>query len=253
MENIENTVAMGEQLMESPADDAQAAEVISAADLAAELMSGKSAEETAVNTGDGDQSAQEGEPAKRGQQQAKNERGNQMRAALKQQRKTIFEDELGESEETVRELIRAHRAAKLTKDNPEVSPTAARMIVEAQEKTVQPKEDKAMTELTQAVQSLIDDGWTAEELRAFAADEKAREDMTNGKTVRQAARAYEKRQNTAPSANTKRSSVPTFRTAATSGVKRGDLISDMSDEDFARFSDRAYKALMEGKKVTFDE
>ena len=254
MEYNENTVATEvpeEQVVEAPADDAQAAEVISAADLAAELMKGKGAGETAENTGDGDQPAKKSDPAKHDQQQAKNERSNQMRAALRQQRKTIFEDELGESEETVRELIRAHRAAKLAQENPDVSPKAARMIVEAREQAQQPKEDKATEDMTAAVQSLIDDGWTAEELRAFVADETAQADMANGKSVRQAARAFEKRQYSAPP-STKKSSVPTFRNAATSSVKRGNLIAEMSDEEFARFSERAYEALMDGKKVTFD-
>ena len=248
MNEFDTSVAM-DQTMEMPADDAQAAEVISAEALAAELMNGKGAEETAVNTGDGDQSAQETTPAKH-TQQADNKRDNQIRAALRQQRKTIFETELGESEETVRELIRAHRAAKLVKDDPDITPKAAMKIVEAQEKAQQPKADKSLEEMTAAVQTLIDDGWTAEELQAFVADEEAQADMANGKSVRQAARAFEKRQ-VAP-VKTKKQSVPTFRTPATSGAKSHNLIADMSDADFAAFSDRAYQALMEGKKVTFD-
>lgn len=250
MNEFDTSVAVDEQSMEMPADDAQAAEVISAEALAAELMSGNGAGETAVETGDGDQPAQESEPAKKGQKED-NKRGDQIRAALRQQRKTIFEDELGESEETVRELIRAHRAEKLVKEDPDITPKAARKIIEAQEMVHQPKADKGLEEMTAAVQTLIDDGWTAEELHAFVADETAQADMAGGKSVRQAARAFEKRQMAMP-AKTKKQSVPTFRSPATGGAQNRNLIADMSDADFAKFSDRAYQALMEGKKVTFD-
>lgn len=247
MSEFDTSVAMDET-MEMPADDAQAAETISAEALAAELLNGKSAEETAVDTGVGDQSARAQEQAKAGQQ-GDNKRGDQIRAALRQQRRTIFETELGESEETVRELIRAHRAEKLTKEDPDITPKAARKIIEAQEKAAQPKADKNLEAMTAAVQTLIDDGWTADELQAFVADEEAQADMAAGRSVRQAARAFEKRQ-TAP--KTRKQSVPTIRTPATSGARTNNLIDDMSDEEFARFSERAYQELMAGKKVTFD-
>lgn len=253
MNDFDTTVAMDENYdvnMEQPADDAQAAEVITAEDLAAMLMNGNGAEETAEDAGDGDQSAQEKSRGNESQHHAA-KKDNQIRAALKQQRKTIFETELGESEETVRELIRAHKAAKLVQEDPDITPKAARKIVEAQEQAAKPKEDKSLADMTAQVQSLLDDGWTAEELEAFAADETAQEDMANGMSVRQAARAFDKRQHTAP-AKAKKRGVPTLRTpAAGNGTKQGNLIESMSDEDFARFSDRAYRALMDGKKVTF--
>lgn len=249
MENMEYTVAANEQFVEQSADDAQAAEVISAEDLAAELLAGNGEGETVVFTGDDGQTQQEhADVAKQGQQQAAGKRDNQMRAALKQQRKTIFE-ELGASEDTVRELIRAHRAEQIVKEDPEITPKAAMRIVEAQELAAQPKQDKNLADMTAAVRGLMEDGWTAEELSAFAADETAQADMADGKTVRQAAKAFMMRQN-APQ-TVKRRGVPTFRAAATSGAKPGNLIDDMSDKDFAKFSDRAYQALMEGKKVTF--
>lgn len=251
MNEFDTSVAMDENYdyMEQPADDAQEADVITAEELAAMLMNGNGAEETAEDTGDGDQSAQEQVKGKDGQHYAA-KKDNQIRAALKQQRKTIFE-ELGASEDTVRELIRAHRAAQITKEDPEITPKAAMKIVEAQEKAAKPKEDKSLADMTAQVQSLLDDGWTTEELEAFAADDTAQEDMANGMSVRQAARAFDKRQHTAPTKAKKRG-VPTLKTpAAGNGTKRGNLIEDMSDEDFARFSDNAYRALMDGKKVTF--
>ena len=251
MNEFDTSVAMDEidETMETPADDAQAAETITAEELAAQLMGGKSKGETAEETGDGDQTQQEQTGGNEGQSHTA-KKDNQIRAALKQQRKTIFETELGESEETVRELIRAHRAAKLVKADPDISPKAAMKIVEAQEQAAKPKEDKNLADMTAQVQSLIDDGWTPEELNAFAQDETAQQDMANGMSVRQAARAFDKRQHAAPKA--RKRGVPTFRTpAAGHGTKNGNLIEDMSDEDFARFSDRAYEALMEGKRVTF--
>ena len=249
MDNMEYSVAMDEQFMEQSADDAQAAEVISAEELAAELMAGNSDGETVVDTGDDGQTPQEraGE-AKQGQQQAAGKRDNQMRAALRQQRRTIFE-ELGESEDTVRELIRAHRAEKLTKEDPEITPKAARKIVEAQEQAAQPRGSKTLADMTAAVQGLIDDGWTADELHAFVADETAQAEMAEGRTVRQAAKAYMMRQSAPQTA--RRRGVPTFRSAATGGTKQGNLIDDMSDAEFARLSDRAYQAAMNGKKVSF--
>lgn len=249
MENMEYSVAMDEQFMEQSADDAQTAEVISAEDLAAELLAGNGENETVVSTGDDGQIQQELTGAvKQGQQQAAGKRDNQMRAALKQQRKTIFE-ELGESEDTVRELIRAHRAAQITKDDPEITPKAAMRIVEAQEQAAQPKQDKNLADMTAAVRGLMEDGWTTDELQAFAADETAQAEMADGKTVRQAAKAFMQRQNAPQTA--RRRGVPTFRSAATSGTNKGNLIADMSDADFARFSDRAQRAAMDGKKVSF--
>lgn len=249
MENMEYSVAANEQFAEQSVDDAQTAEVISAEELAAELMAGNSESETVVETGDDGQTQQEHvDAAKQGQQQAAGKRDNQMRAALKQQRKTIFE-ELGESEDTVRELIRAHRAAQITKEDPEITPKAARRIVEAQEQAAQPKQDKNLADMTAAVRSLMEDGWTADELHAFAADETAQAEMAGGKTVRQAAKAFMTRQN-APQ-TVRRRGVPTFRASATSGAKQGNLIDDMSDAEFARFSERARQAAMDGKKVSF--
>ena len=249
MENMEYSVAMDEQFMEQSADDAQTAEVISAEELAAELMAAGGEDETVVTTGDDGQIEQEHTgAAKQNQQQAASKRDNQMRAALKQQRRTIFE-ELGESEDTVRELIRAHRAAQITKEDPEITPKAAMKIVEAQEKAAQPKQDKNLADMTAAVRGLMEDGWTAEELREFAADEAAQAEMAGGKTVRQAAKAFMQRQNAPQTA--RRRGVPTFRSAATSGANNGNPIDDMSDADFARFSERAQRAAMSGKKVSF--
>ena len=58
MENMEHSVAVDEMFTEAPADDAQAAEVISAEELAAELAAGAKDGATVENTGDDGQAVQ---------------------------------------------------------------------------------------------------------------------------------------------------------------------------------------------------
>ena len=103
--------------------------------------------------------------------------------------------------------------------------------------------------MTAAVQTLLDDGWTPEELNAFAADETAQREMAEGKSIRQAARAFDLRQHAAQRARKK--GVPTLRTTAAGSERGGSMIEEMSDEEFARFSDAAYQALMQNKRVAF--
>lgn len=103
--------------------------------------------------------------------------------------------------------------------------------------------------MTAAVKTLLDDGWTREELNAFAADETALREMAEGKSVRQAARAFDLRQHAAQRARKK--GVPTLRTTAAGSERDGSMIEEMSDEEFARFSDAAYQALMQNKRVAF--
>lgn len=248
MENMESTVAANEQFAEQSADDAQRAEVVSAADIAADLLG--TAQETGVTSGDDGQSEQKQESEAT---QKTDKRDNQIRAALRQQRKTIFETELGESEETVRELIRAHRAAQITKEDPEITPKAAMKIVEAQEKAAQAQTaDDNLKSMTQEVQRLIDIGWTAEELQAFAADETAQADMRGGMSVGRAARAFEKRQAAQPAQPTRRTGVPIVRSATGPAKQTGSRIGEMSKQDFAELQRRVHEAMLQGKDVSFD-
>ena len=103
--------------------------------------------------------------------------------------------------------------------------------------------------MTAAVKTLLDDGWTREELNAFAADETALREMAEGKSIRQAARAFDLRQHAAQRARKK--GVPTLRTTAAGSERGGSMIEEMSDAEFARFSDAAYQALMQNKRVAF--
>ena len=250
MAEMDNSVAMDEAIsMEVPADDAQAAE-ISAEELMGNLTGGAPEAEQAENTGDGGQ-AEEAQQEETQQQEAEGDKvGKRIAAALRQQRKTIFE-QLGASEDEVRELIRASKAEKLSKEDPDISPKAARRIVEAEERHA--GEDAQKQAITQGIQSLFEDGWTSDELRAFSMDPTVREDIAAGRSVRQAATAYLRRGRSAQEqppagANTRRG-VPTLRSQATAPTRDRSAIDDMTDAEFAAFSERAMEAAMSGKRV----
>ena len=250
MAEMDNSVAMDEAIsMEAPADDAQAAE-ISAEELMGNLTGGAPEAEQAENSGDGGQ-AEEAQQGETQQQEAESEKvGKRIAAALRQQRRTIFE-QLGASEDEVRELIRASKAEKLSKEDPDISPKAARRIVEAEERHA--GEDAQKQAITQGIQSLFEDGWTSDELRAFSMDATVREDIAAGRSVRQAATAYLRRGRSAQEqppagANTRRG-VPTLRSQATAPTRDRSAIDDMTDAEFAAFSERAMEAAMSGKRV----
>ena len=124
---------------------------------------------------------------------------------------------------------------------------------EAQE-TQQAEEEQ--TEETEAnpyaagLQTLFEDGWTQENIAALITDPTALKEMRDGKTVRQAAFAFLQRSHAAEKPAAKKS-VPTFRSAATSGAKETNKIDSMTSAEFAEFSRKAREAMMEGKLVSF--
>ena len=251
MAEMENTVAMDEAIsMGSPADDAQAAE-ISAEELMGNLTSEADSGEQAENTGDGGQTADTQQEEDQRQETEGDKVGKRIAAALRQQRRTIFE-QLGASEDEVRELIRASKAEKLTKEDPDISPKAARRIVEAEERHA--GEDAQKQAITQGIQSLYEDGWTVDELRAFSMDASVREDIAAGRSVRQAATAYMRRgisadRQAAPTNTAARRGVPTLRSQATAPTRDKNAIEAMTDEEFAAFSERAMDEAMSGRRV----
>ena len=167
MEEMESTVAVDEAIAtEAPADDAQAAE-ISAEELMGNLTGGAPSGEQAEISGDGGQAVEAQQEETQQQETESDKVGKRIAAALRQQRRTIFE-QLGASEDEVRELIRASKAEKLSKEDPDISPKAARRIVEAEERHA--GEDAQKQAITQGIQSLFEDGWTSDELRAFSMD-----------------------------------------------------------------------------------
>lgn len=123
---------------------------------------------------------------------------------------------------------------------------------EAQEEEAQEEaepEDPS-TVIKRGIMSLFEDGWTQEELEAFSKDPQAREDIRAGKDVFRAAMAYTRRSKATAKPASKKG-VPTFRNAATAGAKEYNRVETMSDEEFARFSDRMYEEAMSGKRVSF--
>ena len=252
MENIENTVAAGElensAAAEQSADDAQAAVEITAEEVIANLNAGsEDAAETAENEGDGGPGVQETQQEEGGQESESSKRGRQIAAALKQQRQTIFAD-LGMSEADVRELIRAHKAEQLAKDNPDVSPKAARMIVEAQEKAAS-GQVTVTDQQAEDIKTLYADGWTKEELLAFSRDKGAAEDIAGGMSVRQAAKAYLLRSAQKEEPQTRKKGAPIARTSAAGAAPQPDPIKDMTPAQYDAFMADLRKRAMRGEKV----
>lgn len=249
MAEMESTVAVPEEMtgMEQPADDAQAAE-ISVEELVAQLTDDNSEAETVENEGDDGQPEQE-EPQGKQQQEMGDKVGRRIAAALRSQRESIFAKELGMAEAEVRELIRAHKAEQMAKDDPEISPKAARRILEAQEMAKAPEPDPRVAELSRQMKEMLERGWTPEEVKALVSDNAVREDIDNGRTLWQAARAYERRQATAGEAQSKKRAVRTARQSAAGDSPDIDLIKTIPDDKFDAFMDGLRKRAMRGERV----
>ena len=105
--------------------------------------------------------------------------------------------------------------------------------------------------LTEGLNTLYEDGWSAEELLEFSQDATVREDIQkNGKTVRQAARAFLRRQNAAAKAEDKggKHGVPTVRTASNTGAGGRNQVEDMTDAQFDAFYKKVMSDSLAGKK-----
>ncbi len=231
-----------------PADDAQAVEEISAEELL-ENLTGEDSAQTAANEGDGDPGVQT-EPAQaNNQQQEENDKfSRRIAAALKSQKQQIFGD-LGMSETEVRELIRAHQAEKMHREDPEISPKAAQEILKLREQTRQ-SANPQVEAYKADINSLIAEGWTKEQLVEFTSDDGVKENLRDGMSVRQAAWAY-LRSNGGQTQQNKKTAVPTVRTATASPPPDEDRIANMSDKEFDAFQKRIRDAMYSGKKVTF--
>lgn len=262
MENIENTVAAMEpenagDAAEQLADDAQATEV-SVEEVIANLQLGGEGAEKVENEGDDSHSAQE-TPAQMNKSNRQGEgKGRQIAAALKQQRQDIFKD-LGMSEDAVRELIRTHKASELAKENPDVSPTAARMIIEAREQA-----SAGGIQVTDAhrndIRALYAAGWTKDQLLAFTQDERTMNDVRNGMSVRDAALAYAGRMGgrqaepqgepeDIPVQKKRKSGVPSAAATAAGSAPEPNPIEHMSEAQYDRFMKDLRKRAMRGEKV----
>lgn len=253
MDELENAVDM----MMGSADDAQESNEIGLDDLMDNLTGASETEETAEQTGDGAPETQEQKP-----DGDKDKFSRRIASALANQRKG-FQKELDFSakvrgvsgdmtEDEIAEALRSYQASKIAKGDADISEKAARKIVEEREKAAAGQAGNREAEITSGLNSLIDDGWTMEELRAFSSDEQVKQDVNSGMSIRKAAKAYLQRE-AAPKEATpsKRRSVPTAKTAGAGNVPEENKIENMTDAEFARFSDRAQEMMMEGKRVRF--
>ena len=99
----------------------------------------------------------------------------------------------------------------------------------------------------EALERLMDDGWTLEELTAMCADDGVRRALGQGETLGRAATAYMRRG--AQARRPAKRGVPTFRAAATEDMREDDPIARMTDAEFAAFSRRAKEAALAGKRI----
>ena len=111
----------------------------------------------------------------------------------------------------------------------------ARDMTQAQELEAQIREGIGM---------LFEDGWTAQELAAFASDPHVREAIAKGHGVARAACAYLKEK-----LASRRHGVPTARMSAAGAYMQDNPIEGMTDEQFDAFSRKAQAAMMAGQKV----
>ena len=122
----------------------------------------------------------------------------------------------------------------------------------AQDEKAQSAQDDQVRAYTEGITNLYDMGWTQEEVAALIADPEALRDIRDGKTVGQAAHAFMKRQQSAAQKPSTRRSVPTVKTASGTPKGGGSRIMNMSKEDFRKLSERAERAMLDGKNVSFD-
>lgn len=157
----------------------------------------------------------------------------------------VIENPAQEAEVTADELL-----DQLNSEPVPEQPAEEPEQTEEQEEELSPEEART-AQITSGLQALIDAGWSKEELGAFVADAAVKQDIAGGKSVEQATIAYLHRAMRAQSATkpAAKKGVPTFRNAATAGAKEQNRIETMSDEEFARFSDRMYEEAMGGKRI----
>lgn len=252
MNELENTVDMTQEL----ADDAQAGREVTLSDLMDNLTGGAQAEteETAEQTGDGDPETQ-AQP----QTEDKDKFGRRIASALANQKRGFQKDldfsarvhgAAGDmTDDEIAEALRDYQARRIAESDTDISPKAARRIVEAQERANQtradnPQRGQAETE----VQSLYADGWTEDELLALTTDAEVKRQFAAGVSLRKAAKMYLQRQQTVQPQTPKRG-VPTAKTAGSGAPPDDNAIANMTDAEFDALQKRVERAAMEGKRV----
>lgn len=255
MDELENTVDMTQEL----ADDAQAGQEVTLSDLMDNLTGWAQAEteETAEQTGDGDPETQ----AQPQTEDNKDKFGRRIASALANQKRGFQKDidfsarvhgAAGDmTDDEITEALRDYQARRIAESDADISPKAARRIVEAQERANQSRADNPQMGQAEAeVQSLYADGWTVDELRALTADAEVQRQFAEGVSLRKAAKMYLQRQQTKPPQTPKRG-VPTAKTAGSGAPPDDNAIANMTDAEFDAFQKRVERAAMEGKRVKF--
>ena len=102
-----------------------------------------------------------------------------------------------------------------------------------------------------ALEALLEEGFTVEEIRAFSQDAASQAAIASGMSIPSAAVSFLRRMSARPAAPVKRG-VPTVRTAAAGERREGNIIEQMSDAQFRAFSQRAMEATLAGRRVRLD-
>ena len=108
----------------------------------------------------------------------------------------------------------------------------------------QEEQEEMQEALREGIGELFEDGWTAQELAAFASDPHVREAIAKGHGVARAACAYLKEK-----LASRRHGVPTARMSAAGAYMQDNPIEGMTDEQFDAFSKKAQAAMMAGQKI----
>lgn len=256
MEEMEGTVAAAEPengaAAQQPADDAREAEV-SAWDVMESLNAGgERGAETVEHDGDDGQGAQD---ANRQEGEQKDREGDKfsrrIAAALRSQEQKLI-GELGRgrlNRAQIAEVISEHLARQMHEQDPEISVKAAKQILDAQRQE-QSAQTSASEEQVADVKSLLADGWTREELLAFAQDPAAQEEMSGGRSVRQAALSYLRRGGAQKQpAGRGKSGAPIARSTSAGGTPEMDPIKNMTGAQYDRFMEDLRRRAMRGEKV----
>ena len=104
-----------------------------------------------------------------------------------------------------------------------------------------------MEAISAQMRGMIEDGWTTQEMQELVSDEAVQADIADGKTLRQAARAYERRQQ-AQQKQGKRA-VRTARSTAAGESPEPDPIRAIPDDRFDDFMEDLRRRAMRGEKV----
>lgn len=256
MEEMEGTVAAAEPengaAAQQPADDAREAEV-SAWDVMESLNAGgERGAETVEHDGDDGQGAQD---ANRQEGEQKDREGDKfsrrIAAALRSQEQKLI-GELGRgrlNRAQIAEVISEHLARQMHEQDPEISVKAAKQILDAQRQE-QSAQTSASEEQVADVKSLLADGWTREELLAFAQDPDAQEEMSGGRSVRQAALSYLRRGGAQKRpAGRGKSGAPIARSTSAGGTPEMDPIKNMTGAQYDKFMEDLRRRAMRGEKV----